>query len=138
MVVIYTAVVIVVLAAFAGLMAVAGDWLLGVVFEEQYRGNQFTVNVLATAMIGIGINFMLACGLYALVQPRQDLYAATIGLSVTGLLTLILQPVTVSMMAVCFACGVFSMAVYRMIAFWRLSGATQMTTDDPQIIVENP
>ncbi|MGI9518960.1 MAG: lipopolysaccharide biosynthesis protein, partial [Pirellulaceae bacterium] len=128
----YTVVVILVLTAFAGVMGVAGDWLLGFVFEDHYRGNQFTINVLVAAMIGIGINFMLACGLYALVQPRQDLYAAVIGLSLTVLLTVIWKPTDTGTMAVCFASGVFAMALYRMIVFWHLSGVqheSMPTTD---------
>jgi O-antigen/teichoic acid export membrane protein len=117
----YMAVVVAVLVAFAGLLAVLGDWLIGIVFESHYRGHQFTINVLAAAMIGIGINFTLACGLRALVQPQQDWYASLIGLGCTAMLTLVLRPDTVGMMAVCFACGVFAMAVYRVVIFLYLA-----------------
>ncbi|MDG2014215.1 MAG: hypothetical protein P8J33_11955, partial [Pirellulaceae bacterium] len=78
---------------------------------------QYTINILALAMIGIGINFILANGLYALGHPRQDLYAAALGLSVTSLLAWLTQPNNPAQMANCFASGVVAMAIYRIVVF---------------------
>jgi low temperature requirement protein LtrA len=68
-------------------------------------------------MLGLGVNYIVACGLRALVQPQHDLYASIIGLSTTVLLTLVVQPADVGQMAMCFAIGVGTMAVYRLAVF---------------------
>ena len=113
----YLLIVTVLLIGFAGILSLTGDTLLGIVFDTSYQGNQYTINVLSLAMIGIGINFNLANGLYALGHPRQDLYAAAIGLSVTIFLAWLTQPSNPAQMANCFTSGVFAMAIYRIAVF---------------------
>lgn len=82
----YLLTVTVLLIGFAGILSLTGDTLLRIILDASYQANQSTINVLSLAMIGIGINFDLANGLYALGHPRQDLDAVAIGLSVTSLL----------------------------------------------------
>ena len=116
-----------ILLVFAGVLAFSGDWLLGVVFDPSYQGNQYTINILAIALIGIGVNFILANGLYALGQPRHDLFAAAIGLGVTGFLAWITQPENPGQMANCFVSGVLIMAVYRIVVFFVLASRPEPT-----------
>ena len=82
----YLLTVTVLLIGFAGILSLTGDTLLRIILDASYQANQSTINVLSLAMFGIGINFDLANGLYALGHPRQDLDAVAIGLSVTSLL----------------------------------------------------
>lgn len=117
-----------ILVIFAGVLAFSGDWLLGTVFDASFQGNQYTINVLATALIGIGINFTLANGLYALGQPRHDLFAAAIGLGVTSLLTWLTQPENPGQMANCFTSGVLVMAIYRIVVFFLLVSRPEPTS----------
>ena len=62
----YLLIVTVLLIGFAGILSLTGDTLLRIIFDASYQTNQSTINVLSLVMIGIGINFNLANGLYVL------------------------------------------------------------------------
>ena len=66
----YLLTVTVLLIGFAGILSLTGDTLLRIILDASYQANQSTINVLSLAMFGIGINFDLANGLYALGHPR--------------------------------------------------------------------
>lgn len=114
-------IVVVILGIFAVVLFQVGDWLIGLLFDESYRGHQMAIGVLALAMLGLGVSYCVACGLRALVKPQYDLYASVLGLLTTVILTLIFRPQTIESMAICFTCGVATMSVYRTVVFLSLA-----------------
>ncbi|NNE00907.1 MAG: hypothetical protein HKN47_26630 [Pirellulaceae bacterium] len=117
---IFLVIVATVLALFSLVMFQIGDQLLGLLFNAGFQGHPMAIGILSLAMLGLGINYTVACGLRAIVLPQHDMYASVIGLGSTVILTLVVQPSETESMAICFAIGVWMMAAYRLAMFMHL------------------
>ncbi len=104
--------VCVILGLYAAALGLFGDWLATTLFGPPYAGQQWPILVLSLAILGQGVNYIIANGLCAVNFPHLDLLAALIGLTASAAVSLTLEP-SVLNASIGFLSGVIAMAVFR-------------------------
>jgi len=70
--------VVAVLSVVAVFLGFAGEWLLVVVFGDQYAGNGPVVTMLGVGMIGLGISYVITCTLQTAGRPDVNFLGSVV------------------------------------------------------------
>ncbi len=131
--------VTVVLGALAALLAVRGDWLLGLMFGSEYLGNGAMVAMLGVGMIGLGASYVLTTALQTAGRPWWNFAGSLVSAILLVVWSQLYIRTSVGPAASGFTVAVFAGTVVRLTGFLlsqrqaeSLSGNREEKGSDPQ------
>lgn len=106
-----------VLGALAALLALRGDWLLGLMFGVEYLGNGAMVAMLGVGMIGLGASYVLTAALQTAGRPWWNFAGSLVSAALVVAWSQLYVRTSVGPAASGFTVAVFAGAIVRLVGF---------------------